>query len=125
LTSPNTLYVEVIEEYKDDGRMFPSSKWKVEFDLFIPEHRFAVEYDGIYHYKDVISLQGNITQRNRDPEKVAAALKEGITILSVPYWWDGSASQLANSIHAVRADLIREPTGDGKAIPDEPVGLRG
>jgi hypothetical protein len=50
--------------------------------------------------------------------KYAACAKLGITLIEIPYWWDGSIDSLANTIHKYRPDLIPEPRGNGEAIPE-------
>lgn len=112
---------EIIEEYRPSSLSFnPRSKADVELDIYIPSVRLAFEYQGAQHYGDVFSYGQRQQGKERDPEKTAACLKEGITLISIPYWWDTERESLANTIRQHRADLIPDPVGTGEAIPDSP-----
>jgi len=41
----------------------------------------------------------------RDKEKKELCAGAGITLLDVPYWWDGSHGSLAATIHKARPDI--------------------
>ncbi len=43
--------------------------------------------------------------QERDKQKMQSCLKTGITMIAVPYWWDGSLSSLATTIHYMRPDI--------------------
>jgi hypothetical protein len=59
----------------------------MEFDIFIPSHSIAFEYNGIQHYK-FNSLFGNPKCRqNRDEEKKIACIREKIHLIEVPCDW--------------------------------------
>ena len=45
-------------------------------------------------------------------------LKQGkITLIEVPYRWDGTAESLAATIHTARSDLIANPPPNVEPIP--------
>jgi hypothetical protein len=112
---------ETIEEYRPSSLSFnPRSRSDVELDIYIPSIRLAFEYQGAQHYGDVFSYGQRQQGKERDPEKTAACLKEGITLISIPYWWDTERDSLANTIRQHRPDLLPEPAGNGEAIPETP-----
>ncbi len=41
----------------------------------------------------------------RDQQKKLACLRMGITLITVPFWWDGELSSLATTVHRMRPDV--------------------
>ncbi len=41
----------------------------------------------------------------RDKRKIISCKEMGITLITVPYWWDGKLSSIATTIHAERPDI--------------------
>jgi len=39
----------------------------------------------------------------------------GITLMEVPYWWDGQSISLATSLHAMRPDLLADYANEYKS----------
>ncbi len=52
----------------------------------------------------------------RDKIKQSICIRDGITLLVVPYWWDRSIGSIARSIQIARPDLVI-PTGIAKGDP--------
>jgi hypothetical protein len=72
----------------------------MELDIFLPKERVAFEYQGEHHYYDVYSMGQQIWQRkDRDNEKKAACVENGIALIEVPYWWDKKLPSLMATIH--------------------------
>jgi hypothetical protein len=46
--------------------------------------------------------------------------KEGITLIEVPYWWDGNQSSLLATLYQVRPELVPSGEDIGDPIPLEP-----
>lgn len=87
------------------------------FDFFIPDLKLALEYQGAHHYRDV-TKHGDFNQKDAtDSAKAAFCRKNGLTLIAVPFWWNGQLSQLANTIHLIRPDLFPSPLADGAPIP--------
>lgn len=51
---------------------------------------------------------------------MAACQREGITLVKVPYWWDGSAISLANTIRQQRNEVVPQSFPVGEPIPSQP-----
>jgi hypothetical protein len=65
-----------------------------------------LEYQGETHYFSS-NVFGKASDRQRaDQLKLQFATQIGITLLSVPFWWDNSASSLASTIVHYRPDII-------------------
>lgn len=77
-------------------------------DIFIPQWKVAIEYQGDQHYKAVYKgdfvrcvgwfLMSESTrafrQRIRDERKKMELEQHGITLIHIPYWWNGTWPQL-------------------------------
>lgn len=76
----------------------------IELDVWLPEKRIAFEYQGEQHFHDLVYLFGRggdcEAYSKRDEIKRTKCSELGISIVSVPYWWDNEKDSLT--------DLIRE-----------------
>jgi len=66
----------------------------MEIDLFIPSLKLAFEYNGHQHY--ITQQIFDISDDNmiKDEEKKKILTESGITLISVPYWWDETIESL-------------------------------
>eukprot|EP01127_Copromyxa_protea_P021612 TRINITY_DN7494_c0_g1_i1.p1 TRINITY_DN7494_c0_g1~~TRINITY_DN7494_c0_g1_i1.p1 ORF type:complete len:206 (-),score=30.67 TRINITY_DN7494_c0_g1_i1:105-722(-) len=100
---PNT---EISENYYHPGLKWSTApkKHKMELDMWLPETKVAFELQGIHHYHDTELFfgQNSAAQKNRDKEKRMVCQREGIALVTVPYWWD-------TGLHSL-SDLIEECT---------------
>ncbi len=55
----------------------------------------------------------------RDKKKNRFCVQQGITLITVPYWWDEQLSSLATSIHHVRPDIPIPSTWLSSPIPSD------
>jgi hypothetical protein len=90
----------------------------LDVDVFLPSCALAFEYDGLFHFNDVDAVGRSAQKATRDSERRLMCSRHGITLISIPYWWDGKLDSLANTIHQVRPDLVPAPRGDGVGIPE-------
>jgi hypothetical protein len=73
--------------------------------VFLPSLALAIEYQGETHYFSG-HLFGQASNRQRaDKIKHSFATSIGITLISVPYWWDKSPNSLAATIQYYRPDI--------------------
>jgi hypothetical protein len=72
---------------------------------------FLILFKGEQHYK---SLYLNVQlQKERDILKKEACKSFGITLIEIPYWWDGQYESIAATIYRARPDLFQNvPNGD-------------
>eukprot|EP01114_Cavostelium_apophysatum_P024274 TRINITY_DN9449_c0_g1_i1.p1 TRINITY_DN9449_c0_g1~~TRINITY_DN9449_c0_g1_i1.p1 ORF type:complete len:327 (-),score=52.59 TRINITY_DN9449_c0_g1_i1:1077-2057(-) len=89
-----------------------------EFDVFIPSKNLALEYQGEHHFGDSHPFGDAEEQQKRDAEKRAMCERNGITLIEVPYWWDGTKEEIQATIHLHRSDLLE--TADCKPISSTP-----
>jgi hypothetical protein len=88
----------------------------MELDIYFPELELAFEYQGKQHYHAI--HQGSVSeQQKRDHEKRAACQKHNVTLIQVPYWWDGERASLAGTIkqHCPDIALALHPS-DARAL---------
>ncbi len=70
---------------------------KIELDIFIPNYGLAFEYQGKQHFKEYDGVPVD-ERRARDEMKRELCKENGITLIEVPYWWNGTKSALAAMI---------------------------
>lgn len=81
-----------------------SSGFRMELDIFFSEISLAFEYHGKQHFHD--SFRGNLgLQVSRDQEKMEACQNNNITLIVVPYWWNGSFASLVATILQAQPDI--------------------
>jgi hypothetical protein len=110
---------DIKEEYRDARMKYQDSNAAMELDFVLPVFNLAIEFQGIQHYRDAIKLGEFRAYRARDLEKQAAAREVGLTLITVPYWWDLSVSSLINTIHQHRPDIVPRQVGNGESIPSQ------
>jgi len=107
---------EICEDYTHPVMKFPSGK-PLQFDAFIPDKLLALEYQGEQHYETEQFFGSHKVQQKRDEEKRLECEKNQITLIEIPYWWDGKEQSLRATIHKERPDIIAR--GAGRPIPTE------
>jgi hypothetical protein len=78
----------------------------MELDIFLPNERLAFEYQGQHHYADVYGLGNYWDRMRRDTEKKNTCKESGITLIEIPFWWDGSLESLAATINQQQKGLL-------------------
>jgi len=77
----------------------------MEFDIFIPSLSLAFEYNGRQHYEFNNLFGSSYLQQKRDRFKLASVKLTGITLITIPYWWDEKEASLLSTIQAHRPDI--------------------
>jgi hypothetical protein len=84
--------------------------------IFIPELSLAFEYQGVGHYFSTSTFGSAFNRQKHDQLKKMHAMQLGITLISIPFWWDKTLSSLANTIHLVRPDVVQIITNNTNGI---------
>lgn len=88
-----------------------------KLDVYIPSLKLAFQYNGKLHYQNIKSTSDFTEIEKRDQEKIKELKKEGITLIQVPFWWDGKKESLGSTIHQLRPDLQLFVFANVAAIP--------
>jgi hypothetical protein len=65
----------------------------------------ALEYQGEQHYSTLAHFGDLSVRQRRDRAKRKFASQFGITLISIPFWWDRSSNSLASTIQYYRPDI--------------------
>lgn len=81
------------------------------YDFYLPSYDMLIEYDGEQHFKPVKYFGGQkkfISQQKRDSKKNEYALKNGISLIRIPYTWsyDRVKSEIETSIKEVKQGVL-------------------
>jgi hypothetical protein len=79
--------------YKDTGQIMTA-------DIWIPEHRIVVEYQGSQHYVPCFYKDFEY-QVVKDHERMMACKEANVTLILIPYWWDYKMNSLAATLKEV------------------------
>jgi len=84
----------------------------MELDMFVPDLSLAFEYQGQQHYADNEYFTGfTDAVQKRDKTKKELCDSVGITLVNIPYWWNGKINSLKATIHNIRPDIIDNKEG--------------
>jgi hypothetical protein len=73
----------------------------------VPNLALAFEYNGEQHYRDLPIYAKNLDRQKHLDKRKDEELKEyGITLITIPYWWDKTEESLMATIHYCRPDII-------------------
>jgi hypothetical protein len=109
----------LMASYSHPDITFQSSRLG-QLDAFIPSLALALEYQGEQHYGHSTFPRENLASlQQRDQAKRSACHALGITLIEVPYWWDGTRAQLAATIHYKRPDLVPIESVQSPPIPPQ------
>eukprot|EP01124_Arcella_intermedia_P026011 TRINITY_DN4792_c0_g1_i1.p1 TRINITY_DN4792_c0_g1~~TRINITY_DN4792_c0_g1_i1.p1 ORF type:complete len:410 (-),score=76.14 TRINITY_DN4792_c0_g1_i1:20-1249(-) len=88
--------VELFEDYLHPDLLWdPSTKLPMELDIWVPKFQLALEYQGEQHYHEFSVFNSLASYIKRDIKKKQRCIERGITLVTVPYWWDGKKESLA------------------------------
>jgi hypothetical protein len=125
----------VLLNFKPKNLFFQKTHRPIELDIYIPSITLAFEYQGEQHYKNHAIFGSN--QKERDTEKAIQCQQHGITLIAIPFWWNGTTESLVATIQSKRPDICKlynvfqlygsllepdivlESVGTGKPIQEE------
>eukprot|EP01124_Arcella_intermedia_P027633 TRINITY_DN5449_c0_g2_i2.p1 TRINITY_DN5449_c0_g2~~TRINITY_DN5449_c0_g2_i2.p1 ORF type:complete len:371 (-),score=109.93 TRINITY_DN5449_c0_g2_i2:114-1226(-) len=94
----------------------------MELDIWVPGLGMGVEYQGEHHYHDfgyVYGPAGTLgLYARRDLKKKERCLEKGITLVTVPYWWDRKKESLAATLSQTLPGIF--PSTQHAPIPPTP-----
>jgi hypothetical protein len=76
-----------------------------------------LEYQGETHYFSSIIFGSTAERQRADLLKAEFAHRMGITLVSIPFWWDNSPASLAATIQSARPDITFEGISASLSIP--------
>eukprot|EP01114_Cavostelium_apophysatum_P005470 TRINITY_DN1649_c1_g4_i2.p1 TRINITY_DN1649_c1_g4~~TRINITY_DN1649_c1_g4_i2.p1 ORF type:complete len:470 (+),score=99.43 TRINITY_DN1649_c1_g4_i2:214-1623(+) len=107
---------DVFVNYLHPSFTFTESKNPMEFDVFIPSLKLCFEYHGEQHFS---GAEDELLQRQRNKEEKRSMCRQhDITMIEIPYWWNGTKEQLLATIKKYRPELVIF-TGDAEPVPSE------
>ena len=75
---------------KESGLVDPETGHFVEVDVFLPSLNLAFEFQERHHYIVSECVMKPLAEiQKRDALKKELAQQQGITLITVPCWWDG------------------------------------
>eukprot|EP01121_Diplochlamys_sp_Union-15-3_P014658 TRINITY_DN4702_c0_g1_i1.p1 TRINITY_DN4702_c0_g1~~TRINITY_DN4702_c0_g1_i1.p1 ORF type:complete len:298 (-),score=53.12 TRINITY_DN4702_c0_g1_i1:92-985(-) len=93
---------EILENFYHPSLRFPSTGKPMEFDIYIPTHELAIEYNGYQHFHDHLIFGPATMYRQRDKEKKESCEANGITLISIPYWWNFDRESIVEALLQVK-----------------------
>lgn len=97
---------KLLINFRHSSLVFQRTQKRMELDLYMPYLSLAIEYLGEQHYRWSAQFGSPKNIQERDLEKEQCCHKNGITLITVPYWWDGNVDLLAATIRTHRIDLL-------------------
>ena len=94
-----------MENFTHPDLLFAESNREMRLDVFVPTLSLAFEFNGPQHYKDIHFFGPSKQYTERDEEKKMICKLHGITVIDVPYWWNGSKTSLAATIKKIKPDV--------------------
>lgn len=99
---------ELYLKYTFSDVRFPDTNKPLEIDIFIPQFRIGIEYQGRQHYQDIPRVADFDSQQRRDTLKKQECLKNDIALLEVEFnKWDGSSSTLSDILLSQLVSLLQ------------------
>lgn len=97
-------------KFSSSGNLTRSLMYSVsmELDIFIPSLKIAFEYHGAQHYKltDRFSDVSIEERKRKDNEKKLACEKHGITLIEIPYYWNGTREGFIDLVKQANPEAV-------------------
>jgi hypothetical protein len=115
----------VIQNHRHQDIVFHQSLRHGQLDTFVPFLMIALEYQGEQHFWQTTQAIDTQDTQKRDSEKRKICRSLGISLIEVPYWWNGSKDQLAATIQKYRPDLLTNFATSAQPIPTMHTSSKG
>jgi DNA ligase-1 len=110
----------IVEDYRGHSVLKrKETNRNIELDIWIERYNLALEYQGEQHYTEIPgSLFRDLKEQQMiDNQKMALCHMNGITLVPIPYWWDGKIESLLSTLHQYLPDVFDKI--DSPSIPTE------
>ena len=108
----NIIHIEIMEDYMHPNIIWEKTGRSLQLDIYIPDKMLAFEYQGKQHFTTVSLFSSAQDRLNVDKYKLKRCNELGITLIQIPYWWNGDISSLKSTIHSFRPNILSEiPVG--------------
>eukprot|EP01124_Arcella_intermedia_P002785 TRINITY_DN11518_c0_g1_i4.p1 TRINITY_DN11518_c0_g1~~TRINITY_DN11518_c0_g1_i4.p1 ORF type:complete len:468 (-),score=107.57 TRINITY_DN11518_c0_g1_i4:30-1433(-) len=101
---------EIYEDYLHPQLFWEETNSKMQLDIWVPRYKMALEYQGEHHYHDFCEVYGPSGTLSlckfRDSKKKESCSQIGITLVAIPYWWDGKKESLAATLSQMCPDTF-------------------
>ena len=89
---------------KEVGLKYNDTGDYLEIDIYIPSLRLAIEFNEKHHYSTLEQSHVPLQQiKNKDKSKREIIEVAGLTLITIPYWWDGT---LPRYVTVLSSDLL-------------------
>eukprot|EP01125_Pyxidicula_operculata_P022520 TRINITY_DN924_c0_g1_i3.p1 TRINITY_DN924_c0_g1~~TRINITY_DN924_c0_g1_i3.p1 ORF type:complete len:367 (-),score=32.65 TRINITY_DN924_c0_g1_i3:25-1125(-) len=94
--------VDILEDYR-----LSNENVSVEVDIWLPKLNLAFEYQGEHHYVNIPSISATTENyKKKDDFKKSFCASINVTLIEIPYWWDGEMSSVLPYIKSTRPELL-------------------
>jgi len=101
------LIPDLVLNYKHPKLLYYLFNKTMEFDFWSSSLNLAIEYQGEQHYMQSTLSKSREIQLQLDEEKRQTCEQFGVSLVAIPYWWNGTLESLIDSICKVRPDIFR------------------
>eukprot|EP01124_Arcella_intermedia_P012701 TRINITY_DN19044_c0_g2_i1.p1 TRINITY_DN19044_c0_g2~~TRINITY_DN19044_c0_g2_i1.p1 ORF type:complete len:446 (+),score=129.38 TRINITY_DN19044_c0_g2_i1:700-2037(+) len=114
---------DVIEDFLHPELFWDEqTRLKMELDIWVPLYNIAIEYQGEHHFHDLCAAYGPTgtvsLYTKRDIKKKETCKEKGITLITIPYWWDRHKESLSSTLHHALPEVF--PKSESPQIPVVP-----
>eukprot|EP00026_Physarum_polycephalum_P001151 Phypoly_transcript_01152.p1 GENE.Phypoly_transcript_01152~~Phypoly_transcript_01152.p1 ORF type:complete len:1060 (-),score=94.29 Phypoly_transcript_01152:294-3473(-) len=97
----------LVNTHKYSNVKKPDSDSYLELDVWISEYNLCFEFQDTYHYSTTWYYQKpQESVLHEDDMKKGLVLQQGLSLIVIPCWWDGSVGSLSDTIYFQRPDLL-------------------
>lgn len=117
-------FLDLVVEYRSSKLVSPTTYATLALDLYSPSHSIAFEYHGEHHFiRFKHGMPGHFLEdkTRKDRERRLVCAQNDITLVMIPYWWDGKPASLVATIRKYRPDLLMGFAGGSEGEGMRPI----